>query len=195
MPKKRVLASAITAVLAAVLAFAAMPATPASAVYQYKYGKCGAFKSGVRGFLALTYSYKVKQNTWDVTGTVTDRKSSINTYGCTDGKNKTINTVRVKSTVRFGGVSISDCSVGSGGGSCTVKSTAASYSSGWKTAGNKSYMTHTVTKVVASANVHLHSLTNRIDGNWVSGSNDYDDYFDYYCDGTNGRSSCSKRNG
>ncbi|WP_431932870.1 hypothetical protein [Nonomuraea jabiensis] len=195
MRNKRFVTAALGLLLSALVTLVALPVAPANAAYVYKYGKCGAFKSGLRGFMSLTYSYAYKEEFKHVKATVSNRKSQISTYGCTDGKKKTISKVRLKTIIRVGGLSFSGCTVSTSGANCSAGASEAKYDSGWKTSPDKSQLTHTVTKFTATAIVRIHSVTNRVDGNWVAGTQDYDDYFDHYCDGKNGRSSCSKRNG
>jgi hypothetical protein len=71
---------------------------------------------------------------------------------------------------------------GTGGGSCNVITTLATYSSGWIYPASNSYGSHTVSRVIADAGTvgYMNSITNRLEARWTNGSRSFDDSIELY---------------
>lgn len=184
-----------SALLLAVTTFAIAPISGAHAATGSGsvsvYTGCGAFKSNVRGYVGLTYDYNANGN--KTSWRISNRTSRATTYWCNADGSSSIAEIRVRTRIRFAGVGITGCSVGTGV-SCSGGSAERNVSSGWITRTNAYTVQHSLSSASFSAAV-THSAENFADGRFSYGSRTVDTWVSHYCSWgfTGSRPNCSRR--
>ncbi|MDG4797864.1 hypothetical protein [Micromonospora sp. WMMD1082] len=152
---------------------------------------CGVVRSNMAAEISATYDWE-----WRTGGTqtwrITNRKSVARTYECTRGAAASISDMRVRTRIRFAGVGITGCTVGTGGVSCSGGSTERNIQLDWYTGKNVSSRTQTLSSASFTA-LWAHSAENFTDGRFIHGGVDRNIWVSHYCHYDSEKISCSRR--
>lgn len=178
---RRLVATAI-AVLVGPAAFAVAVAPPANA-YSSSVSlgvPCGKIRSNTAGQVKASYDYTVNSSRTKLT--VSNRTSTARTYECTRGTSVSINEIWVRTQIKFGGVGITGCSVGTGAASCVGGPTSKTVSLPWFSGLNVSTRTQTLNSASFTA-LTVYSMENLVHGRFIHGDFDRNYVRSRYCYG------------